>query len=754
MTTNTNEIDEIVLAEGVDEEPVEKNRRLFTGPSFVFIATFSALYAGFHMLALNGVSISDWTGIEIPFLPTFPMETWNFRIVHVSGALALGFLLFAARLFPDDEKPETRTLSLIGYLLLIPALLAGYMAVKFAFVINSGTLPEMGGLTTWAAFPGTEIYAQEVRWFGIPLLVATGGAIVLGWFENTHRTRFSTSDVVLAVCGVVVALYLVPIYSTAARNSVGTTFVPIGVAFAATAGTALILELTRRVAGLALVIITGVFLIYTFTAHLLPGILAVQTPYNWQRFFGFVYTDAGILGPTTAVSSTYIILFIIFAAFLQASKVGDYFVNFAFAAAGRARGGPAKVAIFASGLMGMINGTSAGNVVATGSLTIPLMKKVGYHKKTAGAIEAAASTGGQIMPPIMGAGAFIMAEITGIPYTEIAIAAIIPAVLYFASIYFMVDLEAAKLGMRGMREDELPKFKQLVRQVYLFIPIIILIVALFMGYSVIRAGTLATVAAAVVSWLTPHRMGLRAIIKAFELAGVMSIQIITVCACAGIIVGVISLTGVGARFSSLLLGLAEASQLLALFFAMCIAILLGMGMPTTAAYAVAASVVAPGLVQLGIPALTAHFFVFYFAVVSAITPPVALASYAAAGISGSNPMETSMASFKIGISAFVVPFMFFYNSAILMDGTWFEIIRAAATATVGVFLLSSGVQGWFMGGRMAWFMRVAIIAAALFLIEGGWVSDVLGIGGAVAVFFIQKLFHPAPDATFDVRGAD
>jgi TRAP transporter 4TM/12TM fusion protein len=754
MSTTPEEADQVILAEGVDDEPVERNRRLFGGASLIFVATFSTLYAAFHMAALNGVSIDRWTGIDLPFLPRFPLETWNFRIIHVSGALALGFLLYGARLFPDAEKPETPRLSLAGFALMIPALLAGYMAIKFSFLVNSGTLPEMGGLITWPAFPGTEIYGQEVTWFGIPLMIATFGAIVLGWFENTHRHRFSTSDIVLAICGVVVALYLVPIYSTAARNAVGTPFVPIGVAFAATAGTALILELTRRVAGLALVIITGVFLIYTFTAHLLPGILAVQTPYNWQRFFGFVYTDAGILGPTTAVSSTYIILFIIFAAFLQASKVGDYFINFAFAAAGRSRGGPAKVAIFASGLMGMINGTSAGNVVATGSLTIPLMKKVGYHKKTAGAIEAAASTGGQIMPPIMGAGAFIMAEITGIPYQEIAIAAIIPAILYFTSIYFMVDLEAAKLGMRGMREDELPKIRILIRQIYLFFPIIILIVALFMGYSVIRAGTLATVSAAVVSWLTPYRMGIRSIIKAFEMAGIMAIQIIIVCACAGIIVGVISLTGVGARFSSLLLGLAEASQLLALFFAMCIAILLGMGMPTTAAYAVAASVVAPGLVQLGIPQLTAHFFVFYFAVVSAITPPVALASYAAAGISGANPMETSVASFKIGISAFVVPFMFFYNSAILMDGTWFEILRAGLTATFGVFLLSSGVQGWFMGGRVAWFMRVAILMAALFMIEGGWVSDLIGIAAAVGIFFVQKLFHPAPDATFDVRGAD
>ncbi len=745
-----------VLADGVDEEAVESNRRVFTGWSYLFMAGLATVYAAFHMIALNGVSISDWTGIELPLLPQFPLETWNFRIVHISGALALGFLLFSAHRFVEDGpgRKDTRIVSILSMLLILPALVSGFTAIRFLNMINSGTLPEMGGLTTWAAIPGTEIYASEVWWFGVPLLLATFGAIALGWMERRARGRFAASDVVLAVCGIVIAIYLIAIYGTAARNSVGTQFVPIGIAFAATAGAAMILELTRRVAGLALVIITGVFLLYTFTAHMLPGILAVQNAYSWQRFFGHVYSDAGILGPTTAVSSTYIILFIIFAAFLQASKVGDYFVNFAFATAGRARGGPAKVAIFASGLMGMINGTSAGNVVATGSLTIPLMKKVGYHKKTAGAVEAAASTGGQIMPPIMGAGAFIMAEITGIPYQEIAVAAIIPAVLYFVSVFFMVDFEAAKLGMRGMREDELPKFRKLVTQVYLFIPIIILIAALFMGYSVIRAGTLATVAAAVVSWFTPHRMGLRSILKAFELAGIMSIQIIAVCACAGIIVGVISLTGVGARFSSVLLDLAGVSQLLALFFAMCIAILLGMGMPTTAAYAVAASVVAPGLVQLGIPTLTAHFFVFYFAVLSAITPPVALASYAAAGISGANPMETSVTSFKIGIAAFIVPYMFFYNSALLMDGTWPQIMRAGTTATVGVFLLSSGVQGWFLGGRSAWFLRVGLVLAALFMIEGGWMTDLIGIGAAVVIFFIQKVLRPDPDIAIPIRGAD
>ncbi|MEO0427936.1 MAG: TRAP transporter fused permease subunit [Pseudomonadota bacterium] len=731
-----------VIAEGVDEEPIESNRRLFGGRMLLLISAFAAAYAAFHMAALNGLSIREWTGIDLPLLPQFPMETWNFRIVHIAGALALGFLLFSGRSFVERGERDRPLLTYLAYALMVPALLSLGTALAFAVEIAGGVM--WNGIDAGIRF-------NEVWFFGTPLLLATVGGILLSWFEARGRDAVSPPDILLAICGVAVAAYLIAVYGTAARNSVGTPFVPIGVAFAATAGAMMILELTRRVAGLALVIITGVFLAYTFTAHLLPGILAVQNAYSWQRFFGHVYSDAGILGPTTAVSSTYIILFIIFAAFLQASKVGDYFVNFAFAAAGRARGGPAKVAIFASGLMGMINGTSAGNVVATGSLTIPLMKKVGYRKQTASAVEAAASTGGQIMPPIMGAGAFIMAEITGIPYQEIAIAAIIPAILYFVSVYFMVDFEAAKLGMRGMREDELPKLGNMVRQVYLFLPIIILITALFLGYSVIRAGTLATVAAAVVSWLTPYRMGLRSVLKAFEIAGVMSIQIIAVCACAGIIVGVISLTGVGARFSSVLLDLAATSQLLALFFAMCIAILLGMGMPTTAAYAVAASVVAPGLVQLGIPTLTAHFFVFYFAVLSAITPPVALASYAAAGISGANPMETSVASFKIGIAAFIVPFMFFYNGALLMDGSWFDVARAGITATLGVFLLSSGMQGWFSGARAPAVIRLGLLAAALLMIEGGVLTDAIGIGAAAALFFARKMLQPGSEAV-RVRG--
>lgn len=730
MTSNTKEAITPIHVEGVDDEPVESNRRLFRGGLLAAVAIFSAVYAFMHVMALNGVSLGaiSFGLLDFDFLPSMPLETWNFRIVHVAGALAVGFLIFSGCRFAEQPSKMSTVWSALSLATIGLALFSLYSAAGIALDIASGVA--WNGLSP-------NIKQLEIWSFGVPLLAACVGGSMISWVHHTQRHQASLADVALVVASAAVAVYLIAVYGTPMRTATGTPFAPIGISLASMAGCILILELTRRVAGLALVIIASVFVGYVFVGQHMPSFLN-SPAISWERFFSQVYTDVGILGPTTAVSSTYIILFIIFAAFLQASKVGDYFVNFAFALAGRSRGGPAKVGIFASGLMGMINGTSAGNVVATGSLTIPLMKKVGYSKDKAGAIEAAASTGGQIMPPIMGAGAFIMAEVTGIPYVDIAVAAIIPSILYFASIYFMVDLEAAKVGMRGLRDDELPKIKVLIKQVYLFLPIIILIGALFMGYSVIRAGTLAIVSATVVSWLTPYRMNFSRIFKAFESAGLMSIQIIAVCACAGIIVGVISLTGVGARFSSLLLGLADTSQLLAMFFAMCIAILLGMGMPTTAAYAVAASVVAPGLVNLGVPLLTAHFFVFYFAVVSAITPPVALASYAAAGISGANPMQTSITSFKIGLAAFVVPFMFFYNAALLMDGSVPEIVRAVITAMVGVYLLSTSVIGWFYRAKVGAPLRAVLMLAALSMIAGSVVSDLVGIGLTVFVLFAQK----------------
>ncbi|BET25798.1 TRAP transporter 4TM/12TM fusion protein [Limnobacter thiooxidans] len=714
-----------LIAQGVDDEPPANNQRTFAQRAALFVSVLSAAYAFWHVFTLN----------------VSPVETWAFRILHVAGALCIGFLAYSAATVDAPSRGNPKLIKVLAALLALPALYSLVIVFQMSQLIAAGEMIEPD-METWQ--------------FGIPLAVTTVGAVLCTWLLRPEGNKFNWLDATLVLAVITSTAYLmVHLDGSALRMRAGTPFASPGNAWAAMTGLILILELTRRVAGGALVVISAIFVLYSFVGPYLPGFLT-HDGFDFSRFFSYIYTDAGVLGATTAVSSTYIILFIVFAAFLQASKVGDYFVNFAFAAAGRARGGPAKVAVFASGLMGMINGTSAGNVVATGSLTIPLMKKVGYNGKTAGAIEAAASTGGQIMPPIMGAGAFIMAEITGIPYSDIAIAAIIPAVLYFLSTYLMVDFEAAKLGMRGMRSDELPQFSKMVKQIYLFIPIIILIVALFMGYSVIRAGTLATTAAAVVSWLTPVKMGPKSIFKAFDMAGVMSIQIITVCACAGIIVGVIALTGVGARFSSILLDIAENSQLIALFFAMCIAILLGMGMPTTAAYAVAASVVAPGLIELGIQPLVAHFFVFYFAVISAITPPVALASYAAAGISGANPMATSFTSFKIGLTAFIVPFMFFYNAALLMEGEWFVILRAFVTACIGVFFLAAAIQGWFWGAHANWIVRGILLIAALCMIEGGLYTDIGGALLAIVAIILNKFFKgkAAPNPMVSTRGMD
>lgn len=685
----------------VDDEPVAGNQRIFIGSRHVAIAALCVAYSVFHLFVMN----------------VYPLETWTYRLIHVGGGLVLGFLIFG---------PSTLDRTAAGR----------FGALDAACLVPAGVcvLWSLGLLAVIAAeAPMAPDFVMNA--FGPPLVAGTVLAVVHGWVRPGQRDeRVGFGDAVLALAAVAATGYLVALAPMLQMRAGMPMAVPADM-YAAIAGVILILELTRRLAGLALVAICGVFIAYAFLGPYLPGIFA-HRGYDAKRFFSYIFTDNGVLSAPIAISSTYIILFVIFAAFLQATRVGEYFVNLAFAAAGDRRGGPAKVAIFASGLMGMINGTSAGNVVATGSLTIPLMKRVGYRPQTSAAVEAAASSGGQIMPPIMGAGAFIMAEITGIPYTEIVYAAVIPAIVYFLSVYFMVDLAAQKQGMRGLPRAELPKLAGLVRQIYLFTPIVVLIYALFAGYSVIRCGTLAMAAAAVVSWLTPHRMGPRRFLFALEMGARMSLQLVAVCAAAGIIVGVIALTGIGSRFSALLLSLANQSQLLALVFAMCVSIILGMGMPTTAAYAVAASVIAPGIVALGVEPLTAHFFIFYFAVMSAITPPVALAAYAGSALAKSNPIATSVESFKIGLAAFIVPYMFFYSGALLMDGTWVEIAHVAVTATVGVYLLSAAVQGW-MFRAASWPVRAGLVVAAVLLIKGGWTSDLVGFGLGLATGMFQ-----------------
>ncbi|PZX42047.1 TRAP transporter 4TM/12TM fusion protein [Roseinatronobacter thiooxidans] len=504
----------------------------------------------------------------------------------------------------------------------------------------------------------------------------------------------------------------------------------------ATVGIFLVLEFTRRTSGIILPILALIFIGYGLFGNMLPGVLE-HRGYSYSRLISYLYGNEGVFGVILAASSTYLVLFIVFAAFLQVSGVGNYFVQLAFAMAGRARGGPAKVAVIASGLMGMINGTSAGNAVATGSLTIPLMKRVGYSPRFAAAVEATASTGGQFLPPIMGAGAFIMAEVTGIPYTQIVIAATIPALLYFFSVYLMVDKEALKQGLVGLPRSELPNLRELVTSIYLLAPILILIILLMSGYSIIRSGTLAMVAVVVTTWFsTRARMSPKVILNALSMGGRMSLQLVAVCACAGIIVGVISLTGLGGRFSYILFSIAQENQLAALLAAMFISIILGMGMPTTAAYAVAASVVAPGLVRTGMDPLLAHLFVFYFSVMSAITPPIALAAFATSGIAGSPPMRTSVEAFKIGLAAFIVPFAFVYSPALIMVGDPLVIAFSIVTAMAGIFLLASAVQGWLLV-RAGIAVRIATFIAALLLISGDLLLDTAGLA-LVAIAYLYQ----------------
>jgi TRAP transporter 4TM/12TM fusion protein len=556
-----------------------------------------------------------------------------------------------------------------------------------------------------------------------------------GWKKASGRVHLVDWLLILASIGIGIYIYM-NLTQLLFRFGVLPTAMDFVVALV---GILLVLELTRRTSGWTLPILAGIFMLYAFAGPYLPSILN-HSGYSIDRFATYIYGLDGIFGVTLDVSSKYILLFIIFGAFLQMSGVGRYFIDFSFSIAGGMRGGPAKVSVISSGLMGMMNGTSAGNAVATGSLTIPLMKRVGYNPRFAAATEATASAGGQIMIPIMGAGAFLMAEITGIRYADIVVAATIPALLYFLSVYFMVDFEAVKKGMKGLARKDLPSFKGIAKQAYLFIPIIILLGFLLNGYSVIRSGTISIIACFAVSLFHPAtRMGIKRLIGALELGMKNVIQLLAVCACAGIIVGVIALTGVGLRFGSMLLSIADNNIFLALVFAMFISILLGMGMPTTAAYAVAASVVAPGLISLGIEPLFAHMFVFYYAVMSAITPPVALAAYAAAGVAGTDPFKTGVQAFRLGIAAFIVPFMFMYSPQLLMEGSFLGIALAIVTASIGIYLLSAAVQAWFVGRRANIISRILLLAAAISLINSDFTWDLIALGLVAVVVAIQLI---------------
>ncbi|MEN6441854.1 MAG: TRAP transporter permease [Syntrophobacter sp.] len=544
-------------------------------------------------------------------------------------------------------------------------------------------------------------------------------------------------DYALALCGLIVNAYVVVNFEAmVARmgdpNGVDLIFGGMCIL--------LVLEATRRAVGLPLPLVTCCFLLYCYFGNNIPGTFG-HRGYSITRIINQMYlTTDGIFGVPLGVVVTIVFLFILFGSFLEKSGGGNFFINLAVAVAGRAKGGPAKIAVIASGLMGTISGSSIANVVTTGTFTIPLMKRVGYRPEFAGAVEAAASTGGQIMPPIMGAGAFIMSEFTQVPYLKIIVAAAIPAILYYFSIYMNVHYEACRTNLRGMPEDEIPKAKEVLKDGWIYLmPIFCLIFILVAGYSPARAAYVSIALLIVASlFKASTRMKPADLLDAMRDAGMTSVTIVAACACAGMIVSSVSMTGLGIKFSNVIGALAGNMTILALMLTMVASLVLGMALPTTANYIVQASVAAPALVAMGVPILTAHLFVFYFGVFADITPPVALAAYAGAGIAKANPMTTGLIASKNVIVAFLIPFLFVYYPSLLCIGPVSEIAMVAITAMLAVVAFSAAFSG-YMRRPCTVIERLALIVAGGMLLHPEHISDVVGIVILATIYVRQRM---------------
>ena len=495
-------------------------------------------------------------------------------------------------------------------------------------------------------------------------------------------------------------------------------------------------EVCRRSVGLPILIVAAAFLIYALIWGLSNPSLMGKLNYSVRYLF---YSKEGILSTPINVCSKFIVVFIIFGAFLERTGIADFFINISNAAVGGMSGGPAKVAVVVSAMEGMVSGSSVANTVGSGSVTIPLMKKTGYKPEFAAAAEASASTGGQIMPPIMGAAAFLMADYVQLPYSDIVVRAILPAVLYFAGIFIAVHLEAKKMGLRGLRKDELPKLLPLLKQAYLLIPLVLLIYLVGTSSKSIQyAAAIAIVAAIVVSLFNKeHRITPKRLLEALAAGGQGTITVAAACGIAGIIAGTITMTGLANMLINGIVALAGNHVIIALFLTMICCIVLGMGVPTTANYCIMAATCAPILIRMGVPAIAAHFFVFYFGIVADLTPPVALAAYAGAAIAQANPMKTALTATKLAIAAFIVPYVFALNPAMLLvDTNAWEVILIGITSLIGIFGVSSALQGYLMK-PMPWYLRLAGAAGGLLLIYPGIVTDTAGIILVGLVVIIQ-----------------
>ena len=512
--------------------------------------------------------------------------------------------------------------------------------------------------------------------------------------------------------------------------------------------TLVVLEATRRVCGMALPIISIIFMIYSLMGTK-QGLIPIDVPgiflhrgYTWQKLMSHFFSNTeGIYGSSVNVASTYIFLFIAFGEVMNKCGMGQFFNDFANAIAGGTKGGPAKVAVVASGLLGMINGAAVAVVVTTGSFTIPLMKKSGYDDEFAGAVVATGSVGGQLMPPVMGAAAFIMADTLGMKYNELLLSAIIPAVIYYMGILFQIQMRAEKMGMQGTPKDQLPKMSQVMKEYgHLALPIIFLVYMLFFsGKTVIMAAFYTIVFTIIVAQCRKNtRMTFQDILDAMVASAKSTVSVAIACACVGIIVGSCSITGFALNMANTIISIGGKSLMFTLVFTMITCMILGMGLPSIPSYIITSTIAAPALVQLGIPALVAHMFCFYFAMFANLTPPVALAAFAAAGIAGGSPMKTGWASVKLALAGFILPYMFVYNTdLLLLDTPLAKAIQVAVTAAVGVFLISTAVEGYLFT-KVNIVLRIASLIGAYLLIDSGLVTDIAGIVICAVVFVFQK----------------
>ncbi len=533
-------------------------------------------------------------------------------------------------------------------------------------------------------------------------------------------------DYLLAISGAAMPAYIIIQYHELVLRAgmINNTDLFVGVF-----GVALVIEATRRVVGIPMLVVVMFFLAYAFAGPYMPGVLA-HRGLTVEQLIGHLYfTTEGVFGIPLGVSSTFIFLFILFGAYLESTGLGKFFIDLANALAGWASGGPAKVAVLSSGLMGTVSGSSVANVVGTGSFTIPMMKKLGYDKEFAGAVEAAASTGGQLMPPVMGAAAFLMAEFVGVPYIEIVKAAVIPAVLYFSGVWLGVHFEAKRKNLKGVPRDELPKAWDILRERgHLAIPLVAIVYLLVSGYTPMRAALFAIVLSIAASFLRKStRMEVGEIVNGLVVGAKGVLGVLVACASAGIIIGVVTKTGVGLKLASALLDLAGGEMLLTMFFTMITALILGMGVPTTANYVITSTIAAPALLQMHVPAIAAHMFVFYFGIIADVTPPVALAAYAGSAISGGNALKTGVNASKLAIAAFIIPYMFVMSPVLLMiNATPVTLAVTLFTAVIGMIGLSASLIGYFID-NMSILERILLFVAGVLMIDPGMMTDIVGL---------------------------